>query len=391
MNAPPRTPDLATHADETARGERPVAFLDIAAMHEEVRDDLDAAWREVTAHSAFVGGPWLERFEAEWAAYCGRAYCVGMANGTDALIIALRAAGIGPGDEVVVPANTFIATVEAVLAVGARPVFTDVAPDTLLMTGAHLAAALTPSTAAVIPVHLYGQPVAMDELCAVARRHGLLVIEDAAQAHGATWEGRLAGSFGEVAAFSFYPGKNLGALGDAGAIVTDDASIAEAARSIGNHGAAPGLRYVHARVGVNSRLDGLQAAFLSAKLPRLDAWNAQRARAAGWYDRALEGVPGATPVRIAEGARSSHHLYVVRVADRAAVQAQLARDGIETGIHYPIPCHLQESYRDFATDRLPVAELAASQVLSLPMGPHLDETQAQRVCDALTRAIGRAD
>jgi dTDP-4-amino-4,6-dideoxygalactose transaminase len=374
--------------DQTLVAEERIAFLDLAAMHDEVRGELDAAWQAVNGQNAFVGGPWLAQFEQEWAAYCGRAYCVGVGNGTDALIIALRAAGIGRGHEVVVPANTFIATAEAVLAVGAQVVFTDVDPSTLLMTAAHLEAAVTPRTAAVIPVHLYGQPVAMGDLCSVAKRHGLLVVEDAAQAHGATWRGARAGSFGDMAAFSFYPGKNLGALGDGGAIVTDDPALAFAARALGNHGATAERRYVHQLVGGNSRLDGLQAALLSVKLRRLDAWNEARARVACSYDARLHSVARVIPVRVAEGARSSNHLYVVRVPARAQVQAALLAQGIETGIHYPIPCHLQEPYRTDATVRLPVAEEAAGEILSLPMGPQLTQAQVARVCDALEQAVG---
>lgn len=376
---------MSTYA-ETVVHER-VPFLDLAAMHAEVQSDLDAAWSAVSHQSAFVGGPWVEQFEQEWAAFCGSAFCVGTANGTDALVIALRAAHVGPGDDVALPANTFIATAEAILAVGARPMFTDVDPATLLMTAAHLRDAMTPSMKAVIPVHLFGQPVAMDALNAVAREMGLVVIEDAAQAHGATWRGQRAGSFGAVAAFSFYPGKNLGALGDAGAIVTDDPEIAEAARSIGNHGSAPGLRYVHPRVGMNSRLDGLQAAMLSVKLRRLEGWNAARARVARAYDVRLADVEGVQPVQVAADARSSHHLYVVRVAERTRVQLALTEQGIETGIHYPIPCHLHEPYREYASNALPVVERAATEILSLPMGPQLTDDQIDRVCDALARAV----
>ncbi len=361
----------------------PVPFLDLGALHDEVRNELDEAWRDITDASAFVGGPWLTRFEQEFADYCGTRYCVGVANGTDALILALRAAGIGPGQEVVLPANTFIATAEAVLAVGADPVFTDVDPDTLLMTGAHLEAALTPRTAAVLPVHLYGQPVNMDDIGDVARHYNLLVVEDAAQAHGATWHGRRAGGFGRLAAFSFYPGKNLGALGDGGAVVTDDEELARLVRSIGAHGAAAGLRYVHQVIGTNSRLDGLQGALLSVKLRHLDTWNARRARIARAYDERLERHPEVTPVRIAPGASSSYHLYVVRIAGRNHVQAELAARGIETGIHYPIPCHLQQPYRQFARGPLPVAELAANEILSLPMGPHMTPAHVDRVCEAL--------
>lgn len=364
-----------------------VPFLDLASMHDEIRPELDAAWHAVTSRNGFVGGALLEQFEKEWAAYCGREYCVGVGNGTDSLIIALRAAGIGPGQEVVLPANTFIATAEAIVAVGAQPVFTDVDPDTLLMTAAHLEAAITARTTAVMPVHLYGQPVAMDDLCAVAQEHGLFVLEDAAQAHGATWQGKQAGSFGQVGSFSFYPGKNLGAFGDGGAIVTDDPELAATARWIGNHGAAAESRYIHRVVGGNSRLDALQAAILSIKLTRLDAWNEGRNAAAREYNARLRNVPGVKTVKVADGARSSYHLYVVRVADRARVQAELGAQGIDTGIHYPIPCHLQEPYRQYASGSLPVVEAAAEQILTLPMSPHLTEAQVSRVCDALERAV----
>ncbi len=380
---------MSTYAGTVAAQDN-VSFLDLAAMHAEVQPELDAAWSEVSAQNAFVGGPWVDQFERDWAAFCGRRYCVGTANGTDALVIALLAAGVGPGHEVALPANTFIATAEAILAVGARPVFTDVDPLTLLMTGAHLADAITPSMRAVIPVHLFGQPVAMDELAAVARDHGLTVIEDAAQAHGATWRGAPAGSFGAVAAWSFYPGKNLGALGDAGAITTDDPEIAEAARSIGNHGSAPGLRYIHPRVGMNSRLDGLQAAMLSVKLRRLEGWNAARERVARAYDARLADIEGVARVQVAADARSSHHLYVIRVAERTRVQVELTALGIETGIHYPIPCHLHEPYREYASAPLPVVEGAAREILSLPMSPHLTDHQVDRVCEALASAVTHA-
>lgn len=363
-------------------GGAPVPFFDLGAMHAEVGEQLEQAWRDVSAKGAFVGGFAVERFEDEWAAYCGTAHAVGVANGTDALQLTLRAERIGPGDEVIVPTNTFVATAAAVVLAGATPRFVDVDPETLLLRADIAEAAITPRTAAIIAVHLYGQPVDMDALGAVAEHAGLLLLEDAAQAHGATWHGRRAGSLGRAGCFSFYPGKNLGAFGDAGAVTTDDAALADRIRSLGNHGRATTSKYLHDRVGTNSRLDGLQAAVLSVKLRRLDAWTQDRRRAMATYRDCLTGGR-VRPVALAAGADSANHLGVVRVPHRDAVRQALERHGIATGIHYPIACHRQDAFAAFAGGSLPVAEQAADEVLSLPLFPHITRDQIERVCAAV--------
>lgn len=362
-----------------------VPFLDLAAMQADVAEALDRSWTDVTASSAFVGGPDVERFEAAWADYCGTAHCVGVANGTDALTLSLQALGIGRGDEVIVPTNTFVASAAAIVHAGATPVFVDVDADTLLVTADHVSAALTERTAAVMVVHLYGQPVDMDAVGAVAHRAGVAVVEDAAQAHGATWKGARAGSFGVAGCFSFYPGKNLGAFGDAGAVVTDDAALADRIRSLGNHGRAES-KHLHREVGVNSRLDGLQAAVLSAKLPMLDAWTRARRDLMEHYRLGLDGVP-ATGVTVVGDAASAYHLNVVRVADRDRVRRELDQRGIATGIHYPVPCHRQPAFGDITEEPLPVAERAADEIVSLPLFPHMTVAQVDRVCATLDEVL----
>lgn len=362
---------------------RPVPFLDLAAMHEEVREQLLGVWAAALDSSAFVGGAAVAGFERAFATYCGVAECVGVANGTDSLVLALRALGVGAGDEVVVPGNTFVATAEAVVLAGATPVFADVDPLTLLLTAEDLEDVLTSSTRAVIPVHLYGQLPDMDALVATARAHDLFVIEDAAQAHGATWRGRPAGSFGDATSFSFYPGKNLGALGDAGAVVTGDPGLAGRIRSLADHGRCSTSKYVHDVVGTNSRLDAVQAAALTIKLARLDSWNASRRAVWSSY---LDGLRDSSvvPVDVAPGAVSVHHLAVVRADDRDGLADDLAARGIATGVHYPVPCHQQSAYRHFARQPLPVVEAAAQQVLSLPVFPTLGEASVRAVCEAVT-------
>jgi dTDP-4-amino-4,6-dideoxygalactose transaminase len=363
-----------------------VPFVDLALMHGPIHTEVVAAFAGIVERGDFVGGRAVEEFEAAWARSCDRAHAVGVANGTDALELALRALGIGPRDEVIVPANTFIATAEAVVAAGAGIRFVDVDPDTLLVTAEAVAAAIGPRTAAVIPVHLYGQMVDMDAVGAVARRAGIAVVEDAAQAHRATWRGRRAGSFGDVACFSFYPGKNLGAFGDAGAVVTDDAAVAGRIRSMGNHGRSATSKHLHELVGMNSRLDTVQAAALLAKLPHLDGWNALRRQADARYRVRLADVDGVEPVAVAPGAESVHHLEVVRVARRDAVATGLRERGVQTGVHYPVPCHRQPPL--FQADlHLPVCEAAAAEILSLPMYPHLTDEQVDRVVDALREEI----
>jgi dTDP-4-amino-4,6-dideoxygalactose transaminase len=359
-----------------------VPFFDLAATTREVRSEVESAWTALLGSGSFVGGAEVDRFEQEWARYCGTNHAVGVANGTDALALTLRALDIGAGDEVVVPANTFIATAEAVVLAGATPRFADVDPDTLLLTADGLAAAITSRTSAVIAVHLYGQTADMDAISATAGRAGLAVLEDAAQAHGASWWGRPAGSLGRAGSFSFYPGKNLGAFGDAGAVVTDDGELADRLRSLRNHGRANGSHYRHGDIGTNSRLDSVQAAVLSAKLPRLDAWVEARRAIVGQYREALQGGP-LRLVATMPGAEHAYHLAVVEVPDRDATQAELRRLGVETAVHYPVPCHLHGPYRRFATDPLPVAEAAAERVLSLPLFPHMTAEQVTRVCAAL--------
>ena len=363
-----------------------VPFTDLAAMTREVRGAVDQGWERLLEGSKFIGGEAVEEFEQAWASYCGAAHAVGVGNGTDALQLTLVALGIGPGDEVIVPANTFVASAEAVVLAGAAPRFADVSPRTLLLTPDDLEAAITGRTRAVIVVHLYGQMPDMDALRRTADKAGVWLIEDAAQAHGATWRGRRAGSIGQAGCFSFYPGKNLGAFGDAGAVVTADADLAKRIRSLRDHGRAPGSHYRHELVGTNSRLDALQAVVLTVKLGRLDGWNEARQSIAARYRAAF----ASGPIRLVEdepGALGVYHLAVARVPDRARVQQQLTAMGIETGIHYPIPAHQQVPYLRFAAGPLPVTEAAAAEVLSLPMFPHLRDDQVARVSDALHETL----
>lgn len=359
-----------------------VPFLDLKAMNAEAASEIQAAYQAVLASGEFIGGRFVETFETQWAAYCKTRYCVGLGDGTAALELALRALGAGPGDDVLVPANTFIATWEAIVAVGARPIAVDVDPETLLVTADRLDAAMTGSTVGAIPVHLYGQPADMTSIMAFAQRRGIWIVEDAAQAHGATWAGQMAGSFGSAGCFSFYPGKNLGALGDAGALITNDAKIAEAVRSMANHGRHVSSAHVHERIGSNRRLDGLQAAFLSAKLPYLDTWNERRRASFALYQDMLAKLP-LTVTRIARDATSSVHLAVVQVENRSTVREHLQKNGIATGLHYPTPCHLQPAYRHYAQAPMPVVERAAERILSLPMYPHLEAHQIKWVADCL--------
>ena len=365
---------------------RAVPFTDLAAMTKEVRAAIDVGWARLLEESQFIGGEAVEQFEQAWATYCGVPHAVGVANGTDALQLTLTALDIGPGDEVIVPANTFVASAEAVVLAGATPRFADVSPRTLLPSADEVEAALTSRTRALIVVHLYGQMPDMDELCRTADRAGILLIEDAAQAHGASWRGRRAGSIGHAGCFSFYPGKNLGAFGDAGAVVTADAELARRIRSLRDHGRVPGSHYRHDLVGTNSRLDALQAVVLTAKLAWLDAWNEARRSIAAQYRSKLS----CAPIRLVEeeqGSRGVYHLAVARIPDRERIQRELRAMGIQTAIHYPIPCHQQAPYMRFADRPLPVSEAAAGEVLSLPMFPHLGEDQVTSVCDAVHEVL----
>jgi dTDP-4-amino-4,6-dideoxygalactose transaminase len=360
-----------------------IPFTDVAAMTADVWPTIQNDYLGCMLSGGFIGGSAVEGFEAAWARYCGARHAVGVGNGTDAIELTLTALEIGPGDEVIVPANTFIATVAAVVRAGATPRFADVSEDTLLLTPDTLEAALTPQTRAVIVVHLYGQMPDMDGLQAVASDHGLILIEDAAQAHGAEWAGQRAGSLGVAATFSFYPAKNLGAFGDAGAVVTSRPEIADRVRALANHGRTHGsAHYEHDYVGTNSRLDALQAIALSGKLALLDDWTERRIALAARYREQLRDLDVGL-VEVAPAARHVYHLFVVRVVGRERVQAELGRRGIHTGVHYPVPCHLQPPLRRYADSPLPVAERAAAEVLSLPFFPHMTDGQVDAVCDGL--------
>jgi dTDP-4-amino-4,6-dideoxygalactose transaminase len=362
-----------------------IPFLDLQGVNNGLREEFDLAWKTVLDHGHYIGGPEVERFECDFATYCQAKACIGVANGTDALELILSGLGIGHGDEVIVPANTFIATAEAVCATGARPRFVDVCSDTLLIDPDAVVAAINSSTAAIIAVHLYGQMVDPEPISAIAAAHGLALIEDVAQAHGARHRGTRAGSVGIAAGFSFYPGKNLGALGDGGAVVTSDLALAGRIRSMANHGRSPADRHLHDVVGRNSRLDTLQAALLSAKLPWLDGDNARRAAAMAAYREMLP--QHCKPVTAAPGAEPVYHLAVVQVDDRQKIADALTAAGIGWGVHYPIPCHQQPAlaalHKSAPFHTLPAAERAAGRILSLPMSPTLTIEQVTRVCDVL--------
>jgi len=344
---------------------------------------------EVLLAGDFIGGKAVSAFEQEYAEFVGVRSCIGMANGTDALEMALRAVRVGRGDEVIVPANTFIATAEAVIRAGARPVLVDVDDDALLIDPARVAAAVTARTRAVIPVHLYGQVAPVEQLPPELAERGVVVIEDGAQSQGATRFGRSAGSLGALAATSFYPGKNLGAYGDAGAVTTDDEALATRVRLLGSHGSPS--KYLHTQVGFNSRLDTLQAVVLRAKLRRLAGWNEQRRAAARVYDRLLEGVPAIRRPVTLPGNKHVWHLYVVRVPERDEMLRQLNAEGIGAGVHYPVPVHLTPAMSWLAEGpgSFPVSERAAGQILSLPLFPGITPAQQERVVEVIRTALDR--
>jgi dTDP-3-amino-3,4,6-trideoxy-alpha-D-glucose transaminase len=356
-----------------------VAFLDLSAAQAELATELEQAFARVTRSGRWVLGPEVEAFERAWAQACGALDAVGVGSGMDALTLALRALGVGPGDEVIVPAQTFVATWLSVSATGATPVGADVDAGTGNLDPEAARAAIGPRTRAIVAVHLFGQPADMTALGAVAARHGLLLLEDAAQAHGARWAGAPAGSIGHAAAFSFYPGKNLGALGDGGAVVTCDRSTGEAVRLLRNYGSP--RKYVHEVAGVNSRLDELQAAFLSAKLPALERWNARRAAIAAAYRDALSDVEHVQLAALRAEATPSWHLFAVRSPWRDALAAHLHAHGIETLVHYPTPPHRTAVYADGSC--FPQAEAWAAEELSLPIGPHLADGDVERVIEAV--------
>jgi len=383
----------------------PIPFLDLVTPHRELEAELMEAFLRALRTAAFVGGAQVEAFEREFATYCGTKYCVGVANGTDAVRFALMASGVGRGDAVVTVSHTFIATVEAISQAGADAEFVDIDSRTYCMspealddylrccakdtaTGRPLGTRTGKPIKAVLPVHLYGQVADMEPILSIAARHGLLVIEDACQAHGAEYRSsdgiwRRSGSFGKAAAFSFYPGKNLGACGEGGAVTTDDGQVAKTIKMLREHGQAQ--KYYHDLEGYNGRLDAIQASFLRVKLHHLDVWNSQRRSAAAAYGQLLSGIPGVAAPFEPDHSRAVYHLYVVRTKDRDAFVKHLSSQGIATGLHYPLPVHLQNCYNgwDCRVASVPVTERVASEVVSLPMFPTLTLQQQQRVVSAI--------
>ena len=358
-----------------------IPFLDLKAAYLEIKDELDEAYFRVMNSGWYILGSETSAFEQEFAAYCGTRYAVGVGNGLDALHLILRAYGIGEGDEVIVPANTYVATWLAVTYAGAAPVPVEPVERTYNLDPRRIADAVTPRTKAIIAVHLYGQPADMAPIREAADRHGLKVIEDAAQAHGARYRGRRAGALGDAAGWSFYPGKNLGAYGDAGAVTTDDAALAESVRELRNYGSR--VKYYNSRKGFNSRLDETQAALLRVKLKYLDEWNSRRVKLAAAYLERLEGVGLLLPI-VAEGAEPVWHQFVIRSEQRDELQEHLKGEGIQTLIHYPVPPHLQEAYGEMALPRgsFPLTEAIHGEVLSLPIGPHMLESNLSRIIRA---------
>lgn len=364
-----------------------IPLVDLHAQHVEIADEVAEGWRRVVDTTAFVGGEDVGAFEREFAEFCAVAHCVGVANGTDAIELALRAAGVGSGDEVILPANTFVATAEAVVRAGADAVFVDCDPHHLLLDVSAVGGAIGTRTRAVVAVDLYGQIPPMEDLAALTDEAGLLLLEDAAQSQGAARHGRRAGSFGVAAATSFYPGKNLGAYGDGGAVLTNMAHLDERLRSLRNHGGSS--HYQHEVIGFNSRLDTLQAVVLRAKLARLAGWNELRREAANRYSELLADLPGVVTPGTLEGNVHVWHLYVVRVQRRDEVLAALRAEGIGVGVHYPVPIHLLPAFRRAGADagRFPVAESAANEILSLPIFPTITPGQQERVVDVLRAAL----
>ena len=369
-------------------------LVDLKAQYRSIESEIDTAIRGVLESARFIGGPEVSRFEAEFAQYCQTQYCVGLSSGTAALSLALEACGISDGDEVITSTHTFVATVEAIAKLGAKPVLVDVDPATYTIDTKQVLKAITGRTKAILPVHLYGHPADLDPIMDICDRYGLLLIEDAAQAHGALYKGQRVGSFGHVACFSFYPGKNLGAYGDAGAIVTNDAGLAAKVAMLADHGRARGSKYEHAVVGYNHRLDALQAAVLRAKLPHLDNWNERRRAIAARYSEMLAEAAVVTP-RAATWAVPVYHLYVVQVmpGQRAKIQQALNDADIATGIHYPLPVHLQPAFAGlrYRLGDMPVAERLASSVLSLPMYPELRDSDVEFIANHFIAAVGSSE
>ena len=360
-----------------------IPFLDLVAQGQPLKDDILAMVSDAIDGAAFIGGPNVTGFEADFAAFCETRHCVGVASGTDALRFALQAAGVKAGDEVITVAHTFIATTEAISQVGAKPVFVDIRPDTWNIDSDQIEARISPQTSAIVPVHLYGQPADMDPILEIAEKHSLVVIEDACQAHGARYKGRLAGSIGDIGCFSFYPGKNLGAYGEAGAATTNNSDLAQYMAKIRDHGQKK--KYYHDIEGYNGRLDAIQAGVLGIKLKHLQDWNMARRSHAARYRDMLSGLPEVTLPTEAPEVESVYHLFVILVDQRDALQSFLSDKGVATGLHYPQPLHLSGGYRDLGYQQgdFPVTESVAKRLLSLPMYPELTPEQIQYVADCI--------
>ena len=362
-----------------------IPFVDLHAQYLAIKPEIDAAIAGVIAQTAFIGGRPVQEFERAFAADYGVPHCIPVANGTDAIYIALKMLGIGAGDEVITTAHSWISTSETISQAGATPVFVDV-DDYFLIDAERIEAAITPRTRAIIPVHLYGQAADMTRIMSIAAKHKLRVIEDCAQAHYAEWQGRRVGTFGDAATFSFYPGKNLGAYGDAGAIITGDAELATRMRMYANHGALK--KHNHLMEGINSRLDGLQAAILSAKLPHIHEWTRARQQVASWYDELLSDVPGVERPQIRQGATHVYHLYVVKVDGREALMAKLAAAGIESSVHYPVALPAMEAYRYLSGQQpTPRALENLRRILSLPIYPEQSREMIEYVVRTLAQAL----
>lgn len=366
-----------------------IPFVDLKAQYQGIKPEIDSAIQGILDNTAFIGGKAVKDFESNFARFCKANYCVGVASGTDALFLALKALNIGQGDEVIVPATSFIATSEVVTATGARVVFVDVDKYSYNIDVSKIEAKITGRTKAIMPVHLYGQPADMDPINEIAERHNLKVIEDSAQAHGAEYKGRRTGTLGDVACFSFYPGKNLGAYGDAGAVVTNNEEIAEKVRMMANHGRLK--KYDHLFEGVSSRLDGIQAAILDAKLRHLEDWTASRREIAANYNDSLSGLQGVVFPKEEPYAKHVYHLYGIRVANRDALRECLKEKGISTGIHYPTPLPLLKAYGYLGhkPGDFPVSERLAKEILSLPMYPELTGEQVEFIADAIREETAR--
>ena len=362
-----------------------VPFLDLKAQYVAIAGEIDAAIRQVIDRTAFSGGPFVSTFEEKFAAFCQCKHAIGVGSGTEALWLALAALDVGPGDEVITVPNSFIATAEAISFCGAMPVFVDVDGESQTMNPTLIEAAITERTKAIIPVHLFGQMADMGPIMEIARRHGLFVIEDACQAHGAEYSGRPAGSIGDLGCFSFYPGKNLGAYGEAGGVVTNSDELSDKIKMIRDHGQSK--KYHHAMIGWNGRMDGIQGAILSVKLKYLAGWNDARRKNAQFYTSLLSTIDGVTPPREMDYARHIYHVYAVKARNRDPLMAALAEQGISCGIHYPVPIHLQNAYKYMGAGKgsFPVAEKCAEEIVSLPMFPELTDEQMNFVAGEIRR------